>query len=96
MTLAELLTNWRESRPADSRSEAACGAALFVGQTTFGGWIRGSSLPHNPRIPLLANCLGMPVDELFAIVCADRKARGTAMDTEPIAQLQADPVGEAG
>lgn len=70
MTLAHLLKLWR-----GDRSEAKAGAELGVAQTTFGAWFDGRSTPPLTKVPVLSEKLGLPADELRAIIEADRARR---------------------
>ena len=50
----------------------ALAAAVGVHPVTICAWKRGASLPPRTRIPALAAALGMPVDQLAAMVDAER------------------------
>lgn len=86
MTLAEVLTRWR-----GDRSEAKAGAELGVAQTTFGAWFDGRSTPPSTKIPLLADKLGIPADELRSIIESDRARRLGTSAPSPSADQDAEP-----
>lgn len=68
MTLSEILS----ARP---ETQAEFAAKVGVAQTTVGFWRRGKALPPSTRIPFLAAALGMPEEELRALVAAERETR---------------------
>lgn len=72
MTLSDLLN-------AQEGPQAVLADRVGVHQTTVSSWMRGSSLPPRTRIPSLAAALGMPVDDLAALVARSRQAKGKAM-----------------
>lgn len=61
------------------RSEIEAAAVLGVAPNTLGNWSDGVHLPPRTRIPSLAAALGMPVDDLAALVARSRQAKGKAM-----------------
>jgi transcriptional regulator with XRE-family HTH domain len=69
-----------------TQMEAA--ARIGVAQTTVSAWLRGESLPTNLAVPALATALGMPVEDLRALITAEREARAAA---KAQAQAQAEP-----
>jgi transcriptional regulator with XRE-family HTH domain len=72
MTLSKILS-------ATGKTQTAIAEKVGVFQTTVGGWIRGTSLPPSTRLPFLAAFLGMPVDDLRALVAKDRRARSKGL-----------------
>lgn len=48
---------------------------LGVAWATLGRWLAGDSLPPRTRIPALASALGLPVEELTALVARERSRR---------------------
>lgn len=66
MTLKKVL----ESMPGVKIAKAA-----GVHPVTICAWKRGTSLPPRTRIPSLATALGIPADDLAALVAAERQAR---------------------
>lgn len=65
-----LITAWKGNR---TENEAA--ADLGVAPNTLGNWTDGTHLPPTTRLPSLATLLGMPLDDLRALVAKDRRAR---------------------
>jgi transcriptional regulator with XRE-family HTH domain len=55
---------------------------------TWLNWERGESLPTGLAIPALATALGLPVEELRALIQTERDARAAA-------KVQPEPVGVA-
>jgi len=61
------------------RSEIEAAAALGVAPNTLGNWTDGTHTPTATRVPALAVALGMPVDDLRALVARDRRARSKGL-----------------
>lgn len=75
---SRLVTAWK-----GKRTETEAAAVLGVAPNTLGNWTDGHSLPPSTKIPALATALGMPVDDLRALVEKDRKARRRSLRTRP-------------
>jgi hypothetical protein len=57
------------------RTLAACAQAVFRSDECIGRWVEGDSTPARPSFPMLAPLLGTTVDNLAAMVEAERTAR---------------------
>lgn len=68
---------------AEYDSEVEAAGALFVGVSTLSDWCDGKALPRDAGIKRLAPLVGMPADELAALVEAQRaaQARGETIAT---------------
>lgn len=69
MTLSNLL-----STRSESQVELAAKVGVF--QTTISSWKRGTSLPPSTRLPTLAAVLGLPLEDLRALIAQERANRG--------------------
>lgn len=58
-----------------NRSEVKAAADIQVAPNTLGAWIDGASLPPSTRLPAIAAALGMPLDNLAAMVARERSRR---------------------
>lgn len=59
----------------DGQSQSELAQRVGVAQTTVSAWKRGASIPPRTRIPALAAALGMPAEELAAMVARERRRR---------------------
>lgn len=75
---SRLVTAWK-----GERTETEASAVLGVAPNTLGNWTDGTSLPPATKIPALAAALGVPVDDLRALVDKDRQARRSSLGTRP-------------
>lgn len=70
---------------AEHESEVQAAAALFIGATTLNSYCEATSLPSPTGIKRLAPLVGIPADEMAALVELQRaaQARGESIATVP-------------
>lgn len=70
-TLRELLGDWVDGRPL-----AECAALLSVSVSTLHAWLHGASVPRGRLVQeRLAQCLGVPLDQLDRLLEDARRDR---------------------
>jgi transcriptional regulator with XRE-family HTH domain len=74
-TLAARVSAWRETSGQNLKDAAA---RVGCGFSTLASWERGEALPTNLAVSGLALALGMPVDDLRALIQAERDERAAA------------------
>jgi DNA-binding transcriptional regulator YdaS (Cro superfamily) len=67
MTIAQMLATLGTQTQAATR--------IGVSQTAVSSWVRGVSSPRGLAVSAIATAIGRPVDEVSAIVAAERAAR---------------------